>query len=73
MAEVTKMMDRIQANMDKSEKMMALMATILQTLIKDTLRKYGEGPPNEGEKDDDKKKEKKGERIPQKLIHDKIV
>ena len=65
-----KMMERMQATMYESEKKIELMATMLQTLIEDTLRKYGEGPHNKREKDDGRNKEEEGERIPQKSIHD---
>jgi len=47
----------MHAKMDESKNKMELMATTLQTVIKDTSKKDGEGPHSEGKKDDGKSKE----------------
>ena len=56
MAQLMNMMKRMPIRMDESEKKMELMATMLQTLIKNTSRKDGKHPHNEGQKDYGKKK-----------------
>jgi len=65
LAQLVRMMKKMQTRLDVSEKKIELMATTLQTLSKNTPTEKGEKPQDGRREDDKKKKEKREKSTPQ--------
>jgi len=62
LVQVAKTMKKTQIRLDKSENKLELMATTLQTLIKNTSNEDGEKPSNRGGEDDKKSRRRRGKK-----------
>ena len=64
-AQLMKLVEKIQTSTHEGKKMMELIAVILQTVMKNAPKEKGEKPHNVGGEDDKKKEEKEEKRTPQ--------